>query len=363
MDGRCDSVGRNRENSQVSANILLIWYPLQKAVVRFSQFRHDNILRNEVMRLSGSHLLRIGLVISLLGVAAAHAAENTSKQQTLPDLSSLISGISKSSKAYQMLPAQFQQSEKVIFATNPAYPPTTFRDAKSDQMRGVAIDLTNALAQKLGVNIIYKDSTGSGYIPGILSGRYDAAVANIGDHKIREKKVDFVDYAKTYLKLIVPKGNPDNIHNKMDFCGKTFAVLKGSISVDVLSSISESKCKSGNKITINQMETDAEAQLQLLSGRADGDLVDVPAAIYAARHVAGGRGLQVVDSIGELTSAWVGYAVSKETPKLSNAIQQALIELKKDGIYKQIYEAWGLEGTMIDKFYINGATSHPMDKD
>lgn len=303
----------------------------------------------------------LGTLFSLaMLLPVCFVAQAASASTEMRGLASTINAITKSSEAYHMLPTDFQRSKKIIFATNPAYPPTTYRDAKSGKMQGLAIDLTNAVAKKLGVKVEYRDSTGSGYIPGILSGRYDAAVANIGDYKEREEKADFVNYAKTFITLIVRKKNPASIETLNDFCGKTFAVLQGSVSVRVLKRISKIKCDGGT-ININQLETDAEAQLQVLSGRADGDLLDTPAAIYSTRHTSGGGKLEVVDTIPDLRATWVGYAVSKETPALSKAIQQALAELKTEGIYKKIFKAWGLQEMMIDNFYINAGTEHPLE--
>src|SRR5699024_1896424 len=103
--------------------------------------------------------------------------------------------------------------------------------------RGAAIDLTNAVAKLLGIKVTYGSTKGAGYIPAIKAGRFDAGVANIADYPYREKEVDFVDYAKSDFRVVVRAGNPQDINSVKDFCGKTFASLRGVSSIDVLKAI------------------------------------------------------------------------------------------------------------------------------
>ena len=78
------------------------------------------------------------------------------------------------------LPADIAKRGYIVAGTNPNTPPTTFFQEDNKTLAGREIDVMNAVAARLGVEVRWQDTGGfDNIIPGLKSGRYDVALSNI----------------------------------------------------------------------------------------------------------------------------------------------------------------------------------------
>lgn len=125
---------------------------------------------------------------TLAPLAAAHAAEGD-----VPFKAAVKAAADPA--LHDSLPEAIKKAGYIVAGTNPNTPPTTFYQADNKTLAGREIDVMSAIADRLGVAIHWKDTGGfDNIIPGLKSGRYDVALANIDANKKRFQQVDFVGY-------------------------------------------------------------------------------------------------------------------------------------------------------------------------
>ena len=76
------------------------------------------------------------------------------------------------------LPAKVKSAGKIVVGTDATYAPNEFLNADGKTVEGMDVDLFNAVAQKLGVKVVYQPAGFDTIIAGVDSGKYD-----IGDRK------------------------------------------------------------------------------------------------------------------------------------------------------------------------------------
>ncbi len=113
------------------------------------------------------------ILLAISGVQQVNAAE-----QSVPAQTTFTIAADASLKA--KLPQEVIQRGYIIAGTNPNTPPTTFYQEDNKTLAGREIDIMTAVAERLGVKVQWHDTGGfDNIIPGLKSGRYDVALANI----------------------------------------------------------------------------------------------------------------------------------------------------------------------------------------
>ena len=85
--------------------------------------------------------------------------------------------------------------------------------------------MMKAVMGHLGWKYKWVTSDFNGLIPAVQSGRVDMVVSDVYDTAAREKVVDFVDYLKTGLSVMVSSANASKVHSFMDVCGHPMGIL------------------------------------------------------------------------------------------------------------------------------------------
>ena len=249
------------------------------------------------------------------------------------------------------LPQSIRESGTLRVIAHDVSPPMVFVDQDGHTLKGMEVDLTQAIADALGVKLEIIRGTFDSLIPSIVAGRADLAVGSIGDLKVRQAQVDFVDYIKAGVGMAVLKGNSNGVTDLASLCGKKVAVIRGSFEERELFA-QQPKCPSASGTVDVQSFTDPPSVvMSLRSGRADVMTADSAVVGYAVAQSP--KTLEVVGNMRPI--ALLGYAVSKQDTQLRDAVKAALDQLYSNGKYKQILDKWGQGATMVDKITINDA--------
>lgn len=116
-----------------------------------------------------------------------------------------------------------------IIATSADFPPFSSRSASNpNEIVGFEPDMMKAVMNHLGWNYKWVTSDFNGLIPAVQSGRVDMVVSDVYDTAEREKVVDFIDYLKTGLSVMVSSSNASKVKSFMDLCGKSMGILTGA---------------------------------------------------------------------------------------------------------------------------------------
>mgnify|MGYP000786341914 CR=1 FL=1 len=220
---------------------------------------------------------------------------------------------------------QIKQKGELVVGTSADYPPYEFHtevDGK-DTIVGFDMEIAQAIADKLGMELVWEQVDFDSIIPGIQAGRYDAGVAGISITADRLKNCDFSDpYFLANQVIVVNPGSA--IQSKADLTGKTIAVQTGTTA--------ETYCLD-NGYEILSFASNIDAQAALTSGKADAWVVDNEVAV----KMAGEQNLTVLDEA--MTSEPYALAFAKGSD-LVDQVNQALSQLLQDGTVEQIFQEY-----------------------
>lgn len=252
------------------------------------------------------------------------------------------------------LPANIRKSNTIRIATS-IYAPVDYYKADGKTLTGFDADIMRAVAKKLRVKIRWAVIDFSAIIPGITSGQYDFAT-DLNDTKQREQVVDFITEFRDGSSILVKKGNPDQLRNLGDLCGKTVVMTQGSVQIPIANAQSD-KCQQAGKSKIDQLlvPDDPPARLALKSGRASAYLVNTLAGSYAAKTENGGQDFQIL--AGVYQPQFAGIIFPKKSARLREAIRATLNAVIRDGTYRKIMVRYGVVNNAIKKSATNAATS------
>lgn len=254
------------------------------------------------------------------------------------------------------------QRAQLRIATAAPYPPYEYFEKDGQQLTGLDYDLGNAIGATLGVGTKWTNVSFEGVVPGVNAKKYDLIMSDMGDNETRQRAIDFVDYAKAGIGLVVKHGNPDGITTLGDLCGKPVSVESGSIQVAFIKRFNVTDCAANKRppVRLLSFAKSSDALLAVRSGRAPAFFVDIATGIYHARNDGGGKIFEVVEDPkapkGGYNPIKIGIGLSKATPELRDAVKAALESLVASGVYAAIFDHYGLASTKLDKITINDAT-------
>ncbi|GME30325.1 MULTISPECIES: ABC transporter substrate-binding protein [unclassified Pantoea] len=240
-----------------------------------------------------------------------------------------------------LIPADILKRGYIVAGTNPNTPPTTFYKEDNKTLAGREIDIMNAVGERLGIAVQWRDTGGfDNIIPGLKTGRYDVALSNINATPTRLKQIDFVGYYNASLLGIISRKDADITPFKSlsDVCGKEVGAGSGTTQVTRLEEASKA-CEAAGKQPIRvAIFPDRPAGVQaVVSGRVPLFLGPYEGLLWQTKVI------KPLTMSGEITvnDAPVSVAFPKDSP-LEPAVQAALNSLINDGSYRKILDNWGI---------------------
>lgn len=225
-------------------------------------------------------------------------------------------------------PKMTQQEGVLRVGSETTFPPFEFTEGS--KYVGFDVDLSEAIAKKLGLKMEFKSMGFDALIPAVQSGDIDMIAAGINSTPEREKALDFSDvyFDQGGFITVVRKDN-DTIHNMDELAGKTVGAQIGTIPVEMAQKIPGT--------TVKQIDSNANIFMELKAGTIDGAIIDNAVAMYYLKQGAD----QDLKLVGEPTqSPGTVLGVKKGNTELQQAVNKALKELKEDGTYDKIYQKW-----------------------
>ena len=278
------------------------------------------------------HLV-IALVLPLLLLATGCGAEKragASKPPSTPLDRAL----------HDALPADVRERGVLVVATDASYAPASSFAADGRTIVGFEPDLGAALGRVLGIELRFTQRKFSGLLADIADGRADLVMSAMTDTRQRQRGVDFINYFSAGTAILVQRGNPIGITDLARLCGQTVAVEDGTTQVDLLQR-SQKHCDK-QPIVIKSYDTNADALVQLRTGRAAAVLTDYPPAAQLASDPATGARFQLA-STSQYEPGLYGIGVAKSRP-----------ELRDSGEYRRILARWDVGDGALKASSVNG---------
>ena len=253
---------------------------------------------------------------------------------------------------HNALPADVRTRGVLRIGTDASYAPASSFGPDGRTIVGFEPDLAAALGRVLGVKVRFQNRDFAGILDDVAAGRVDLAMSAVTDTRERERVVDFVNYFSAGTAIVVQRGNPAGITDLAGLCGRTVAVEKGTVQVDLLAR-SQRQCLDGARIRVRTYDTNADALLQLRTGRADAVLNDYPPAALLATDTRTRSDYQLA-STAQYEPGLYGIAVARSDLRLRDTLRAALSRVMRSGDYRRILRRWGVGAGAVPQAVING---------
>jgi len=226
---------------------------------------------------------------------------------------------------------------KLTYGTAATFMPFEF--VKEGKLTGFDIDLISALSKAVNLQPAPMPMEFKGLIPALQSKRLDIINSAMYVNPTRATQVDFVPYLKIGSRVVVRKGNPENITGRdLSLCGKNIAVTLGGIE-ESQARVDNQRCLSAKKSAINVMTFPAatDSAVAVAQGRADAEFLSTPGTVALFSEKPG-----LFEAAGDEFEAdtHIAFAVRKGDSATKAALEKGLQSLVKDGTYKQLIEKW-----------------------
>ena len=274
--------------------------------------------------------------ISMMGVMAAAgvltlagcSSNNSGSSAAGSAAGSAASGSASSAAAADDQLAAIQNRGTLIVALEGAWQPWSFHDA-SDTLVGYDVEVSRAIAEKLGVEPEYVESDWDSLFAGLDAGRYDLVCNGVEVTEERAKTYDFTTpYGYIHTALAVKKDN-DTITNFEDLKGKTTANSLASTYMELAESYGA---------TVQGIDTLEETIQLLTAGRIDATL-NADVSFYDYLNVHPEADFKLVAQTAEASHVAIPVLKSEDTAYL-DALNSAIDALRADGTLKTLSEKY-----------------------
>ena len=215
---------------------------------------------------------------------------------------------------------------KLTMSTNAAFPPYEMTTDSGD-FEGIDIEVADAIAKKLGLELQVDDMDFDAALLAAQNGKSDIVMAGVTVTDERLKVMDFSDtYAEGIQSIIVPEDS--DIATADDLTGKAIGTQRGTTGyIYCTDDFGED-----NVIAYDDGLTAVQA---LNNGQVDAVVID---NAPAKEFVEANPGLKILDTAYAQEDYAIG--VAKGNTELLNAINGALEELEADGTLQAIVDKY-----------------------
>ena len=246
------------------------------------------------------------------------------------------------------LPPEIAKQGSIKVAIVPNYPPLEFKDPATNTLTGFDVELGEALGRKLGLKIIWQETSFDQMMPAIATGRVDAILSGMTDMASRQDTATFVDYLRNGPRFFVQHARAAEFRDTKAFCGKKVGASRRTSFPKMIAAWSDANC-SGNPIVYVGTEGSADARTQLRQGRLD-------AAVQGGETLPYLMDLEpnTYLPVGDVFAVqFTGLALGVKGTLLQQAIVEALDGLIADGSYRALLAKWKLTDYGVEKATIN----------
>lgn len=226
-----------------------------------------------------------------------------------------------------------KEAGKLTMYTNAEFPPFEYMDGT--EVKGVDVDIAQAIADKLGVKLEIHNVKFDTIIGSIQSGKGSIGAAGITVTDERKESVDFsIEYTTSKQYIIVPADS--TVAKIEDLAGMSIGVQLGTtgdfIITDEINGTEEGKgVLQDTGASVTTYNSAADAAIALNSGKIQAVVIDkLPAEIVAGNYE-NLKAIELVYADGSNTEESYAICVAKGNESLLKVINEVIEELKANG--------------------------------
>lgn len=221
---------------------------------------------------------------------------------------------------------------KLTMATEATFPPYEYYDG--DAIVGIDVEVAQAIAEKLGMELEVTDIAFDSIIPGIQTGKYDMGMAGMTVTDERKEQVSFSDSYATGVQVVIVKDG-STITSVDDLLADGANTVVGTQAGTTGFLYATSDIEEAGLGTVKSFGKTTDAVEALKNGQIDCVILDNEPA---KALVAANEGLHILDT--EYAVEDYAIAIAKENTALLEKVNKALSELKADGTLQSIVDKY-----------------------
>jgi polar amino acid transport system substrate-binding protein len=212
------------------------------------------------------------------------------------------------------------------------YVPFEMTDKKGNFI-GFDMDFGRRLAKSMGVKFVPVNTAWDGIIPSLMTNKFDIIMGGMTITQERNLKVNFADpYIVVGQTILLNKKLKNQVISYKDLNNPKYIVTSrmGTTGEQAIK-------KYIPKATYKGFESEAEAGLEVINGKADAMVYDLPFCGFLYGSQGKGKTIFLSDPFTFEPLAW---AINKGDPDFLNYLNNFLRQAKGDGFYDQLYQKW-----------------------
>ena len=224
------------------------------------------------------------------------------------------------------------EKKQLVVATSPDFPPFEFLDGS--QIVGIEPALMQAIADKLGMELVWEQVDFDSIIPGIQTGKYDMGMAGMTVTDERKEQVNFSDSYATGVQVVIVKDDSP-ITSVDDLFADGASTVVGTQAGTTGFIYATSDIEDAGLGTVKSFGKTTDAVEALKNGQVDCVILDNEPA---KALVTANEGLHILDT--EYAVEDYAIAIAKENTDLLEKVNKALSELTADGTLQSIVDKY-----------------------
>ena len=249
----------------------------------------------------------------------------------------------------QDLPPALASSKTLRVAIVPNYPPLDFKDPATNKLTGFDVDLGEALAAKLGLQVAWQETSFDQMMPAIATDRVDVVLSGMSDVATRHDTASFVDYLRSGPQFFTQKSRAAEFADMAALCGKKVGASRRTNFPGEIAAWSKAHCPEDKPVAYVGTDGSADARTQLRQGRIDAAVQGGETLPYVI-----GQDPNSFVALGKpIALQYTGIAVAVKQEGLQKALAGALDALIADGSYAKLLAKWQLDGMGVERATIN----------
>ncbi len=204
---------------------------------------------------------------------------------------------------------------------------------KKGEFIGFDMDFGRRLAKSMGVKFVPVNTAWDGIIPALVTGKFDIIMGGMTITQERNLKINF---AEPYIVV----GQTVLLNNKLKDKVLSYKDLNNPkyILTSRMGTTGEQAIKKYiPKATYKGFESEAEAGLEVINGKADALVYDLPFCGFLYGSQGKGKTVFLNEPFTYEPLAW---AINKGDPDFLNYLNNFLRQSRGDGFYDRMYKKW-----------------------
>jgi len=218
---------------------------------------------------------------------------------------------------------------KLVVGTDATYAPMEYMD-DSGEIVGIDIDIVDAIAEEIGVEVEYKNIGWEPLFPAVDNGEVDFAVSSITITEEREESYDFTDpYYVAKQVILVPDGSDITSFEDLEDDKVISAQINTTEHIVVQDLIGETNPN------ILAAETMPLAITEMLNGNADASVGD-NSTVNEYMENNPNEDVEVIEDDDNVDQEHYGLMVKKGNDEVRELLNEGIAKIKENGKLEEI---------------------------